>query len=168
MVLIDSPRAQGKILPTITYEQRRLLKDTLLRAIFIDRQFTERFYERLFELDPSLQALFQTPIRQQAGKLLNMLVFAVSHLEHWDETAHTLRDLGHRHIQYHVPVMAYETVGAALLDTLRQTLGASFTPAVQDAWVAAYTRMATQMQTAYPEEEDPSIEDRSTDAYPPR
>jgi hemoglobin-like flavoprotein len=40
----------------------------------------------------------------------------------------------------------YATVGSALLWTLEQGLGEKFTPAVRDAWAAAYDMLAGVMQ----------------------
>jgi hemoglobin-like flavoprotein len=42
----------------------------------------------------------------------------------------------------------YETVGAALLWTLRQGLGEGFTADVEDAWKAAYAILSATMQQA--------------------
>ena len=40
----------------------------------------------------------------------------------------------------------YETVGAALLWTIEQGLGDSFTPAVREAWSEAYLLIATLLR----------------------
>lgn len=42
----------------------------------------------------------------------------------------------------------YDTVGAALLKTLGQGLGAEFNPPVQAAWTAVYGTMADVMRAA--------------------
>jgi hemoglobin-like flavoprotein len=41
----------------------------------------------------------------------------------------------------------YETLAAALLLTLEQELGSAFTPAVREAWTAAYLLLAGTMKT---------------------
>lgn len=132
----------------ITYAQKRLIENTLLRSILIDRRFTERFYDRLFELDPTLRSLFHTNLRTQASKLLDMFVFIVTHLEQWDEMLITIEDLGRRHTQYQVPLAAYDTAGAALMWTLEHTLGNAFTPQAKEAWTTAYAKIADQMKIA--------------------
>jgi hemoglobin-like flavoprotein len=42
----------------------------------------------------------------------------------------------------------YDTVGAALLWTLEQGLGAAFTAEVREAWTETYTILATVMRQA--------------------
>jgi hemoglobin-like flavoprotein len=59
-----------------------------------------------------------------------------------------VQDLGRRHAGYGVKDEHYATVGAALLWTLEQGLGPVFTPAVKDAWTAAYTTLADVMKGA--------------------
>ena len=39
----------------------------------------------------------------------------------------------------------FDVIGAALLSTLEQELGESFTPHVRDAWTAAWAVIATAM-----------------------
>jgi hemoglobin-like flavoprotein len=51
-------------------------------------------------------------------------------------------------VQYGVHPEHYGTVGAALLWTLEQELGAAFTPEVREAWTTAYTVLAELMTTA--------------------
>jgi hemoglobin-like flavoprotein len=56
-----------------------------------------------------------------------------------------------RHVDYGVRPGHYAPVGAALLWTLEQGLGADFTPEIAEAWRAAYGVLSTEMiQTAYP------------------
>ena len=57
-----------------------------------------------------------------------------------------VRDLGSRHPRYGVTTEHYAPVGAALLWTLEQGLGSSFTTDVKAAWSQAYTSLAGAMQ----------------------
>jgi hemoglobin-like flavoprotein len=59
-----------------------------------------------------------------------------------------VKAFGRRHVTYGVRPEHYYTVGAALLWTLEQRLGAAFTPAVREAWVAAYGVLANTMRDA--------------------
>ena len=58
------------------------------------------------------------------------------------------RALAQRHVGYGVSERDYATVGAALLWTLQQGLGAGFTPEVRSAWAAAYDLISTNMIAA--------------------
>ncbi|HZO84664.1 MAG TPA: globin family protein [Verrucomicrobiae bacterium] len=106
------------------------------------------FYRRLFELDPSLRPLFRTDIEQQAVKLMQMLTAAVRLLDRPQTLVPVLEDLGRRHVGYGVRDEHYETVGAALLWMLSETLAEHFTSAAHDAWANLYTLVATTMKRA--------------------
>ena len=65
-----------------------------------------------------------------------------------DQIVPAVRALGARHVGYGVRAEHYAVVGTALLWTLEQGLGAAFTPAVRDAWAAAYRALAGVMVDA--------------------
>jgi len=106
------------------------------------------FYTRLFTLDPSLKSLFRGDMKEQGRKLMTMIGFAVKSLTRLDDLLPGLRALGQRHGAYGVRDEHYDTVAQALLSTLQEGLGEDFTPEVKDAWVAAYTVLATTMKEA--------------------
>ena len=108
----------------------------------------QMFYERLFDLDPSLRPLFQSDMTKQRHKLVDMLAVVVSGLTRLEELLPTVRALGHRHAGYGVRNEHYATVGMALLWTLEQGLGDSFTAEMREAWVAAYGLLGTTMKDA--------------------
>lgn len=110
----------------------------------------EIFYTKLFELDPSLKALFpgaptDSSMKEQGNKLMTMLGAAVAGLSNLEALIPVLQDLGKRHVDYKVEPSHYDTVGAALLDTLKVGLGDEFTSDVKDAWASVYTTMAKVM-----------------------
>lgn len=106
------------------------------------------FYERLFFVDPSLRIMFRGDMTRQARKVLEMLSFTVAGLKRVHELVPLVQVLGRRHAGYGVRDEHYETVGAALLWTLEQGLGSAFTPAVREAWAAAYGLLADTMKDA--------------------
>lgn len=103
------------------------------------------FYERLFMLDASLRRMFQEDLTEQKRKLMIMLKFAVGTLDRMDVFEPSLEALGRRHLGYGVRDEHYETVGTALILTLRQLLGAEFTKELETAWLATYTLVAGTM-----------------------
>ena len=109
---------------------------------------TLMFYDRLFELDPSLRKLFHTAREEQARKLADMLVLVIDGLAHPEEILGNIKALGLRHIGYGVLSEHYTTVGESLLWTLRTGLGEGFTPGTEDAWKSAYMFLASAMQRA--------------------
>jgi len=108
----------------------------------------EIFYSKLFELDPKLKPLFPNSdeaMAMQGNKLMTMLGSAVAGLNNLDMLVPVLQNLGKRHVEYKVESSHYETVGAALLQTLEAGLGDDFTPEVKEAWTTVYTTMSSVM-----------------------
>jgi hemoglobin-like flavoprotein len=106
------------------------------------------FYARLFELDPSLRALFRDDLAAQGRALMGMLRVAVAGLTRLDQIVPAVQALGRRHAAYGVTDAHYAAVAGALLWTLERGLGDTFTPETRSAWVAVYTLLATTMQRA--------------------
>jgi hemoglobin-like flavoprotein len=132
----------------MTPAQKRLVRVTFARVAPNADTAAELFYRRLFELDPSLEALFHGDMQEQGHKLMEMLASAVHTLDEPALLAPTVRALGRRHARYGVTDQHFETVGAALLWTLEQRLGSGFTPEVADAWTSLYGVLATTMKDA--------------------
>ncbi|MEI6861141.1 MAG: globin family protein [Verrucomicrobiota bacterium] len=125
-----------------------LVRDSFQKVAPIAPQAAALFYGRLFELDPSLRPLFKGDMTEQGKKLMATLALATATLDRPDQLLPVVRQLGVRHVAYGVRDEHYATVGAALLWTLEQGLGADFTPAVRAAWTATYTLLADTMITA--------------------
>ncbi len=106
------------------------------------------FYQRLFEIDPTLRALFKGDIETQSKKLMQMIAVAVNGLDQLDTIVPAVRALGARHAGYGVTDAHYDTVAVALLWTLEQGLGEAFTTATRDAWIEAYLLLAGTMKAA--------------------
>ena len=131
----------------MTPQQITLVKRTWLQVKPQAEQVADAFYKRLFELDPSLRALFKSDMRAQGRKLTGVINLAVSQLERLDTLIPAVHELGRRHATYGVEERHYATVGAALLDTLAARLKAAFTPEVKTAWAATYAVLADTMKT---------------------
>jgi nitric oxide dioxygenase len=109
---------------------------------------TIMFYDRLFELDPSLRRMFHGPLDGQARKLAHVLTVVVKGLSRPQQILPAVEELGRRHLTYGVRPEHYATVGAALLWTLQNGLGDAFTPEVREAWTSAYLFLSSTMQQA--------------------
>jgi hemoglobin-like flavoprotein len=132
----------------MTPEQNQLVRDSFAQIKPIAPQAAAMFYARLFELDPSLRALFKGDMAAQGQKLVAMIATAVAGLDAPAALIPALRALGERHRSYGVRADDYETVATALLWTLEKGLGAGFTPAVKHAWLACFTLIAGEMKSA--------------------
>ena len=128
--------------------QVRLVQSTFAKVEPIAEQAAKLFYDRLFELDPSLRPLFKGDMEEQGRKLMALLKVAVNGLDKLDKIVPAVRALGERHASYGVQDSHYDTVGTALLWTLEQGLGDAFTEPVRDAWAETYTLVADVMKDA--------------------
>lgn len=127
-------------------QQIELVQRTFALAAPMADEIADRFYRRLFELDPSLRPLFHGDIKQQGDKLMTVLAFAVRGLDKPETLLEPVRRLGERHSGYGVQPHHYATVGQALLWTLGQLFGPAFTAEVEDAWATVYGLLAGVMQ----------------------
>lgn len=132
----------------MTNTQKQLVQGTFGQVAPIADTAAKLFYDRLFDLDPSLRALFKSDMDEQGRKLMQMIGAAVNGLDDMEALLPTVQDLGRRHANYGVLESHYETVGEALLWTLGQGLGEKFTPEVEEAWAETYTVLATVMKEA--------------------
>lgn len=109
------------------------------------------FYDRLFQPDPSLRALFRGNLEQQGHKLMAALSFVVEGLDDLPRRLPAIQDLARRHAGYGVQPTHYNTVGQALLWTLAHGLGAAATDEVLQAWRQAYALLSGVMiEAAWP------------------
>ena len=126
--------------------QIRLVQASFASVKPIQETAAGLFYGRLMEIDPSTRPLFAaTDMKKQGAKLMAAMAFVVHGLTRPETILHQLRSLAHRHVAYGVEDRHYESVGAALLWTLEAGLGAAWTPALRDAWAAAYALLSGAM-----------------------
>lgn len=114
----------------------------------IPRSLGASFYERLFELDPSLRALFKGNLDNQASMFVSALGLAVLGLRDEGLMPANVQDLGARHKAYGVPAGSYATFREAFLWALGQSLGEKFTPELRDAWSEAFEDLSRVMRKA--------------------
>lgn len=110
-------------------------------------KFTKTFYDRLFEIDPELKFLFEKPMHQQLQKLFSALGLIVKELDNLDALTPVVRQLAVDYVKYGVKEKDYDSIGVALLWSLRQNLGEDFTKATKEAWIIAFTTLSSTMKT---------------------
>ena len=138
----------------MTPEQVILVQESFRKIAPMRETAAQIFYDRLFELDPSLRPMFKKDLREQGHELMEMLATAVRGLGDLGNLLPAVRDLGRRHAGYGVEARHYRTAGAALLWTLEKGLGDDFTEEVGQAWASLYALLsmimieAGQCQTA--------------------
>ena len=132
----------------MTEDDKQLVRDSWAKVIPISDKAAELFYNRLFELDPSLRPLFTSDMTEQGRKLMGMITAAVNGLDRLDEIIPAVRALGKRHSEYGVTDDHYDTVATALLWTFERGLGDAFTEDTRNAWIKTYTLLSTTMKEA--------------------
>ncbi len=129
-------------------KQKRLVQESFAKVEPIAETAAELFYNKLFELDPELRALFKTDIKEQGRKLMATLKIAVKGLDDLEKLVPVVQDLGRRHAGYGVQDAHYGTVAVALLWALEQGLKDDFTAEVKEAWTGVYALLAETMVEA--------------------
>ena len=132
----------------MTPRQIALVQDSWKQVTPIAEQAAGLFYERLFALEPAVQALFKGDMKEQGRKLMSMIGVAVAALSRLESIVPAVQALGRRHKGYGVEDRHYAVVEEALVWTLRQGLDVRFTKEVEEAWRTAYGVLATTMKNA--------------------
>ncbi len=126
-----------------------IVRSTWAKVLPIAEQAADLFYGRLFEIAPDVKPMFaETDMTAQKGKLLTALNLAVQNADNPDALIPLLEDMGRRHVGYGVKDEHYDAVGAALLWTLEQGLGADFTEEARAAWSGVYGLVSDTMRSA--------------------
>lgn len=132
----------------MTPEQVKLVQSSFAQVVPIADTAANLFYDRLFAIAPEVRTLFPADLTEQKKKLMQMLGTAVGNLHQVEKIVPAVQALGKRHASYGVKPEHFAPVGAALLWTLEQGLGAGFTPEVKAAWTETYSTVSGVMQAA--------------------
>jgi len=130
----------------------KLVKDSWTKVVPISETAAELFYTKLFELDPSVRAMFKGDMKEQGRKLMAILNTAVNALDNLEAIVPAVQAMGKRHVGYGVKDEHYDTVGEALIWTLGAGLKDDFTEDTKTAWIEVYTLVADTMKAAAAEE----------------
>jgi hemoglobin-like flavoprotein len=122
----------------MTPDQVKLVQESFAKIAPISETAAVLFYDRLFEIAPSVKALFPADMTEQRRKLMAMLATVVSGLGNLESILPAASALATRHVSYGAKKEHYPVVGAALLWTLEKGLGDGWTSEVAEAWTAAY------------------------------
>src|SRR6201991_2547769 len=118
--------------------QVKLVQESFAKVAAISETAAVLFYDRLFEVAPSVKAMFPTDMTEQRKKLVAVLATVVSGLGNLESILPAASALATRHVSYGAKPEHYPVVGAALLWTLEKGLGDAWTPDVASAWTTAY------------------------------
>ena len=106
----------------------------------------ERFYDRLFEIDPGTESMFQNDMHAQYEKLLDTITLVTHALDNLDQLVVTIEELGVAHAAYNVREEQYAHVGEALLWALARNVR-NWDNAHHEAWATLYGYLSDLMIT---------------------
>ena len=129
----------------MTPDQVELVQQSFAKVAPISEQASVIFYDRLFEVAPSVRAMFPDDMKEQRKKLMATLAVVVNGLTNIEAVLPAASALAKRHVGYGAKPEHYPVVGGALLYTLEKGLGEAWTPDVAAAWTAAYGTLSTYM-----------------------
>ena len=125
--------------------QIELVQESFSKVAPISEAAAVIFYDRLFEVAPSVKAMFPADMTEQRKKLMMMLAAVVGGLKNLDSILPAASALAKRHVGYGAKPEHYPVVGGALLYTLEKGLGEDWTPELADAWTAAFGTLSGYM-----------------------
>jgi nitric oxide dioxygenase len=125
--------------------QIKLVQESFSKVAPISEAAAVIFYDRLFEVAPSVKAMFPADMTEQRKKLMMMLAAVVGGLGNLESILPAASALAKRHVGYGAKPEHYPVVGSALLYTLEKGLGEAWTPELAGAWTAAYGTLSGYM-----------------------
>jgi nitric oxide dioxygenase len=131
----------------MTDKQIQLVKESWQHVVPISDVAGDLFYNRLFEVAPSVRSMFKGDLKQQARKLMGMLSMIVTKLDKLETLLDEIKMLAQRHDKYGAKPAHYQVVGECLIWTLATGLGEKWNKETEESWVAAYTILSGAMIT---------------------
>jgi hemoglobin-like flavoprotein len=130
----------------MTFDQRRLVRQSFDSLREQAGPVSLLFYGKLFELDPSARRLFHNDLAVQGRKLVDTLAIVTDSLDRFESMRPRLADLGRQHAGYGVRPEQYDTVITALVWAISQALGPDFDAPTRDAWTLALADLSAAMK----------------------
>ena len=109
-------------------------------------QFVDIFYDRLFDIDPSIIKLFKRGTSAHSIKLMKTIGQAVDMIERPNSFNYLFTQLGNRHVEYGIEHPHYRSFRKALIQTLEEIIGSQFGDELRLAWEKVYEQMVAIME----------------------
>lgn len=106
---------------------------------------TSAFYPLMFEKHPEVRAVFNQS-HQRAGAqpkaLADSIIAYASNIDRLQVLGEAVERIVQKHVSLNITPDQYKIVGSCLMEAIGRVLGDAVTPAVADAWGAAYWQLA--------------------------
>src|SRR5213080_4223130 len=99
----------------MTPEQVNLVQESFAKVAPISETASVLFYDRLFEVAPTVKAMFPADMTEQRKKLMATLSVVVNGLGNLETILPAASALATRHVSYGAKAEHYPVVGGALL-----------------------------------------------------
>lgn len=137
--------APAKVSAPLTPEQIAIVKSTAPALKEHGEEITTMFYRNMLAAHPELRDIFNTT-SQQTGAQPRALASAVfgyaSYVDDLGKLSDVVARIAHKHVSLMVAADQYPIVGEHLIAAVAAVLGDAVTPAVAEAWTAAYAALA--------------------------
>ncbi|RKU44674.1 hypothetical protein DL546_004176 [Coniochaeta pulveracea] len=128
------------------YEQIAIVKSTAPVLQEHGVTITTTFYNNLLAAHEELKNVFsltsQTTGRQPRALAGAVLAYA-TYIDDLPKLHHAVERIAHKHVSLQITAPQYDIVGQFLMEAIGQVLGDAATPAIVDAWTAAYGVLAS-------------------------
>ena len=112
------------------------------------REFADMFYRRFFELAPETRSLFPHDLDRQYLTLMDMMAAVIGALDKQELFQSMTTYAGLRHARFGAKPAHFSAFGDALIWSLEQQLGSSFTSELRAAWQMLYDEVQNKMISA--------------------
>ncbi|MFS0828686.1 NO-inducible flavohemoprotein [Pseudomonas phoenicis] len=130
----------------LTADQRAIIKATVPLLESGGEALTTHFYKMMLDEHPEVRPLFNQAHQangDQPRALANGVLMYARHIDRLEQLGGLVRQIINKHVALQILPEHYPIVGACLLRAIREVLGEDIaTPAVIDAWGAAYGQLA--------------------------
>jgi hemoglobin-like flavoprotein len=129
----------------MTPEQLALVRQTAALVEQAGDAFADRYYDLLFEYQPSARSLFPADPKFQRGRVVEEIVFLANAAGDLPPFCERARELGRRLGALGVQADDYAPMGEALVAAVADIAGAAWSPEADAAWRCLYALTSETM-----------------------
>lgn len=132
----------------MTPEQIEVIRQTIPVLQQHGYDITTVFYRNMLTAHPELNSVFNFRSQKtghQARALAGALGAYAANIDNLVALGSALELICNKHASLHITPEQYKIVGKFLIGAMQEVLATAFTPAIQDAWAAAYWQLANMM-----------------------
>lgn len=132
----------------LTSDQVTIIKATVPVLAQHGNSITTKFYHDMIDANPELKNVFNNTHQatgHQAQALAGALYAYAANIDNLGALSPALELICHKHASLFIKPEQYSIVGEHLIKTMKAVLGDAATPAILDAWGAAYWQLADIM-----------------------